>query len=568
MLKSLFVRNVVLIDSLNIDFSSGLIVLSGETGAGKSILLDSLGLLLGARTETSLIRSGEDKLVVTGVFEVSPSNNIYNLVKEYDIEIDGDIIIKRTITADGKNKILFNDQIITLKLLKELAQNLIEIHGQHDNQGLLNPQTHRDILDAYGNYPKELSAVQNTYTSYKKSLKELNEKTAKLQKAAEEEENIRHWVKELEKANVQKGEEEQLRIRRSELMNAEKIIDKLNNAYNNLNGGNSVLDSVSKARNSISRANEIVNNKYAEIEQNLENALYALNDAVEQIEVCSSDISLNQSEIDNIETRLFLLRDLAKKHQTEIDLLPEKLEELSSMLKSLEKGSEDLAELKQQVALLREDYQKAAQNLSQARKNAANKLDKSVMKEFPPLKMEKAVFKTSITQKSEDLWSETGWDSVCFEVSTNPNTPLGPLNKIASGGELSRFMLALKVNLAQQTSQETIVFDEIDTGIGGATAEAVGERLSKLSQNEQVFVVTHSPQVAAFSSEHYKVSKETKDNITTTNLIKLSSEGKLEEIARMLAGEKITEEARAAASVLLNKKSEKDSETKKQRSTI
>lgn len=562
MLKTLSIRNVVLIDSLNIDFGAGLVVLSGETGAGKSILLDSLGLLLGSRAETSLIRSGEDKLSVTGVFEVSPSNNIYNLAKEYDLEIDGDIIIKRTITSDGKNKILFNDQIITLKLLKELAQSLIEIHGQHDNQGLLNPQTHRSILDAYGNYAKELSAAQNSYISYKEALKELTEKTAKLQKAAEDEENIRHWVKELEKANIQKGEEEQLRIRRSELMNAEKIIDKLNNAYNNLNSGNSVIDSVSKARNSISRANEIVNNKYSEIEQNLENALYALNEAVEQIEACSSDISLNQNEIDNIETRLFLLKDLAKKHQTEINLLPEKLQELSSMLKDLEAGAEDLADLEKKVAFLRENYQKAAQNLSQARKTTARKLDKNIMKELPPLKMEKAVFQTSITSKEENSWSETGWDKVCFEVSTNPNTPMGPLNKIASGGELSRFMLALKVNLAEQSQEETLIFDEIDTGIGGATAEAVGERLARLAQKEQIFVVTHSPQVAAFSNEHFKVEKHTKNNITTTILAKLDNKGKLEEIARMLAGEKITPQARAAALVLLNKEPKQNVEEK------
>ncbi len=560
MLKSLSVRNVVLIDSLDADFTTGLIVLSGETGAGKSILLDSLGLLLGSRAETSLIRTGKDKLSVTGVFEVSPSNNIYNLAKEYDLEIDGDIIIKRTITADGKNKILFNDQAITLKLLKELSQNLIEIHGQYDNQGLLNPQTHCGILDAYGCYNKELTATKIAFISYKNTLKELKEKETKIQKAAEDEENIRHWVKELEKANVQKGEEAQLRIRRSELMNAEKIIDKLNSAYNSLNSGNSVIESVSKARNSISRANEIVNNKYVEIEQNLENALYSLNDAVEQIEACSSDISLNQNEIDNIETRLFLLKDLAKKHQTEIELLPEKLQELSAMLKSLEAGAEDLAELKKKTASLKEDYQVAAKKLSQVRKSTAKKLDKNIMRELPPLKMEKAVFQTSIITKEEDSWSDNGWDSVCFEVSTNPNTPMGPLNKIASGGELSRFMLALKVNLAEQSQEETLVFDEIDAGIGGATAEAVGERLSRLAKKEQIFVVTHSPQVAAFSNEHFKVEKKTANNITTTILTKLSPEGKLEEIARMLAGEKITKEARAAALVLLNKETEQNSE--------
>ncbi len=553
MLKSLSIRNVVLIDSLDIDFSGGLIVLTGETGAGKSILLDSLGLLLGNRAESSLIRIGTDKLSVTGVFEVADDNKIYELAKEYDLDIDGDIIIKRTITADGKNKIWFNDQLISLKLLKELSSNLIEIHGQHDNQGLLNPTTHCDILDNYGCYVDVIGKTKQAYQQFKNLNNELKIKEQELAKAKEDEENLCHWVKELEKVAPQKGEEENLRSRRSELMNAEKIIEKLNSAYSALNGGNSVLEQISKARNAVSRANEIVNGKYAEIEQNLENALYTLNDAVEQIENNSADISLNQNEIDNIETRLFLLRDLAKKHQTDIDLLPEKLEELSNALNSLQKGEDCLAELRQNVAKSRAEYIKNAEELSKKRQATAQKLDKSIMKELPPLKMEKAVFKTSLIQKDETQWGEKGRDAVCFEVSTNPNTPMGALNKIASGGELSRFMLALKVNLAQQSSQETLIFDEIDTGIGGATAEAVGERLSRLAQNEQVLVVTHSPQVAAFSNEHFKVEKNTTNNITTTNLIKLSPSEKIEEIARMLAGEKITKEARAAATVLVNK---------------
>ena len=553
MLKSLSIRNVVLIDSLDIDFSKGLVVFSGETGAGKSILLDSLGLLLGNRAETSLIRSGADKLSVTGVFDVSPQNEIYALAKEYDLDMDGDIIIKRTITSDGKNKILFNDQIITLKLLKELTQNLVEIHGQHDSQGLLNPLTHGYILDNYGKYNDELKAVQQSFAEYKKAQKELILKEEEIKKAQTEEENLRHWVSELQKVAPKKGEEEALLIRRSELMNAEKIIEKLNSAYTNLNGSVSVIDNISKARNAIAKANEIVNNKYAEIEQNLENIVYILNDTVEQIESYSADITLNQNEADNIETRLFTLRGLAKKHQTEVDMLPEKLSEMTKMLESLQKGEENLAEQRKIVETLRNNYIKNAEKLSEKRKKTAKQLDKNIMKELPPLKMEKALFQTDITEKTEENWSEKGWDSICFEVSTNPNTPLGPLNKIASGGELSRFMLALKVNLAQTTSQETLIFDEIDAGIGGATAEAVGERLARLAKTEQVFVVTHSPQVAAFSDEHVKVSKETVGNVTTTKLEKLNKKGKQEEIARMLAGETITDEARAAASVLLNK---------------
>lgn len=553
MLKSLSIRNVVLIDSLDVDFSDGLVILSGETGAGKSMLLDSLNLLLGERSDSSLIRQGTDKLSVTGVFEVTKENKIYEIAKEYDLDIDDDIIIKRTITADGKNKILFNDQIITLKLLKVLAQNLVEIHGQYDNQGLLNPSTHCEILDNYGKYTKEQEAVTNSYEAYKQALKDLEYKQTLISKAKEDEENFKHWLDELQKASPQEGEEEKLRNRRSELMNAEKILDKLNTAYTSLNGKDSIIDNISKAYNAISKVNEIVNNKYADIEQNLENTIYTLNDVIEQIEASSSDISLSQNEIDNIETRLFLLKDLAKKHQTEIDLLPQKMQEIKESLESLQNGEEDIRDLEQKVKHLREEYIKASETLSKCRKKTAKELDENIMQELAPLKMEKAVFQTLIKQKSENLWNANGWDIVNFEISTNPNTPLGPLNKIASGGELSRLMLALKVHLAGKNNQETLVFDEIDAGIGGATAEAVGERLSRLAKKEQVFVVTHSPQVASFGDENFKVSKHTEANVTTTTLNKLTPKEKLEEIARMLAGEKITKEARAAALVLLNK---------------
>ena len=553
MLKSLSIKNVVLIESLDIDFSKGLTVLSGETGAGKSMLLDSLGLLLGNRSETSLIRTGADKLTVIGVFEAPNTNKIYELTKEYDLEIDGDIIIKRIISKDGKSKIYFNDQPITLKLLKELSQNLIEIHGQHDNQGLLNVETHCGILDCYANHQKEIDAVKHAYKNYKTKQKELQAKEELLSKIKQDEENLLHWVKELEKASPQKDEEEALRTRRAELMNAEKIIEKLNTAYTSLNGSFSIIDQITKARNAISKANEYVNGKYSNLEQSIENTLYELNDVIAEIENSSSDISLNQNEIDNIETRLFLLKDLAKKHHTEINDLPDKLNELKQQLNNIQYGQEELDLLREQLDKAQKDYVLKAETLSKSRKVVADKLDKSISQELPPLKMEKAKFKTTIVTKPENLWSDIGWDNICFEVSTNPNTPFGPLNKIASGGELSRFMLALKVNLIKGSEQETLIFDEIDTGIGGATAEAVGERLSRLSKQAQILVVTHSPQVASFADDHFKVEKTTSNDTTTTHLTKLDNTGKTEEIARMLAGEIITKEARAAASVLLNK---------------
>lgn len=553
MLKSLSIRNVVLIESLDIDFSNGLTVLSGETGAGKSILLDSLGLLLGNRSETSLIRAGADKLTVTGIFETSKNNNIYKLINDYDLEVDDEIIIKRIITKEGKSKIFFNDQPITLKLLKELSSNLIEIHGQHDNQGLLNQELHCEILDTYGNHDLIISKIKDVYKKLKSTQKELKTKEEELEKIKQDEENISHWIKELEKASIKKGEEETLKTRRTELMNAEKIIEKLNTAYTSLNGAISVVEQITKARNAISKANEYVNGKYQNIEQVLETSLYSLNDIILEIENSSSNISLSQNEIDNIETRLFLLKDLAKKHHTEIELLPDKLEELKLNLSNIQHKEEHLDELKQAVEDLKQKYISLAKELNLSRQTSADRLDKNIAKELPSLKMEKAKFKTSITSEKEENWTETGWDKVCFEVSTNPNTPFGALNKIASGGELSRFMLALKVNLMQNTQQETLIFDEIDTGIGGATAEAVGQRLSRLSKYSQIFIVTHSPQVASFGDNHFKVEKITKDSTTTTHLTKLDSKGKTEEIARMLAGETITNEARAAANVLINK---------------
>lgn len=553
MLKSLSIKNVVLIESLDIDFSKGLTVLTGETGAGKSMLLDSLGLILGNRSETSLIRKGADKLTVTGVFDVEKTNKIYTLAKEHDLDIEDDIIIKRVISQDGKSKIFFNDQLITLKLLKELSQNLIEIHGQHDNQGLLNTDTHCGILDCYASHQKEIDAVKDAYKNYKTKQKELKAKEELLSKIKQDEENLHHWAKELEKASPQKNEEEILRNRRAELMNAEKIIEKLNVAYTSLNGSFSIIDQITKARNAISKANEYVNGKYSNLEQSIENTLYELNDVIAEIENNSSDISLNQNEIDNIETRLFLLKDLAKKHHTEINNLPDKLNELKQQLNNIQYGQEELDLLKEQLDKAQKDYIAKAEALSKSRKAVADKLDKSISQELPPLKMEKAKFKTTIVTKPESLWSDIGWDNICFEVSTNPNTPFGPLNKIASGGELSRFMLALKVNLIKGSEQETLIFDEIDAGIGGATAEAVGERLSRLSKQAQILVVTHSPQVASFADDHFKVEKITSNEITTTHLIKLDNIGKTEEVARMLAGEIITKEARAAASVLLNK---------------
>lgn len=552
MLQSLSIRNVVLIDKLDLDFKSGLSVLTGETGAGKSILLDSLGLVLGNRAETSLIRLGEDKLSVTAVFEVGDkANPLFNLCREYELEADGEITIKRTLNREGKGKIFFNDQPISAKILKEISKFLVEVHGQFDNQGLLNPATHRDVLDAYACYKNLLAAVAENYKFYKNAKSARVEAEQDIAKAKSDEEALRHWIDELEKIRPEAGEEENLTQKRLEMMNAEKIIENLSFAFGALTQGADVQSALRQAQSAMDKANALVEGKYEDIINMLDQALIDVNEAVNQLEEASQNVSLNQNELENIESRLFALRGLARKHQVTVDELPQVLEDFKKRLSTIELGEEGINQLRRVEEQAKLDYVKAANELSSARKAAALKLDNQVMAELPPLKMEKARFVTVVEKSDEASWGEEGFDNVCFTVATNPNSPQGPINKIASGGELARFMLALKVNLAQSSAVATMIFDEVDSGVGGATAQAVGERLARLAQEVQILVVTHSPQVASRGSNHYKVEKATLNNITTTTVRELSDVEKHEEIARMLAGEVITAEARAAARVLI-----------------
>lgn len=556
MLQNLSIRNVVLIDKLDLNFKSGLSVLTGETGAGKSILLDSLGLVMGNRAEASLVRMGEDKLSVTAVFDApKKESELARILADNEIDFEDEIIIKRTLSKDGKGKFFINDQPISLKLLKEIGKYLVEIHGQFDNQGLLNPANHLSILDSYGNYAELVSQTKEAYLQYKQSKKQRAEAEEKLLKAKEEEENLRHWVKELEAVATYEGEEEELSQRRHELMNAEKIIENLSYAYNVLTQGTDVQAAIRHAQAAMDKAAAQVEGKYDEIIASLDRALIETSEAINQIESASENISMNTNELENIEARLFSLKGLARKHQVSVNELPQVLQNFKSQLDSIEYGEEEINRLAKLEQEARQKYIEVANALSLARKKAAEKLDKSVMAELPPLKMEKAKFITEINKKDESQWNDLGFDEVMFTVSTNPNSPQGAINKIASGGELSRFMLALKVNLAQSSSVGTMIFDEVDAGVGGATAQAVGERLARLAKQVQVMVVTHSPQVASRGDNHFKVEKHTENNITTTTVRELNQEERKEEIARMLAGDIITKEARAAADVLINAKS-------------
>ncbi len=552
MLQSLSIRNVVLIDKLDIDFKPHLSVLTGETGAGKSILLDSLGLVLGKRAETSLIRQGEDKLSVTAVFDAEPQNKeLQELLSENELDGGDEMIIKRTLSRDGKGKIFFNDQPISARLLKDIGKYLVEIHGQFDNQGLLNPANHRTVLDAYGNYPDLLLRVSNAYREYREAARRRAQAEADIFKAKEEEENLRHWVKELERLNPVKGEEEELSKRRQELMHAEKIMESLNYAYGVLTQGNDVQSALRQAQSAIDKANQYVDGKFDEVYAALDRALIEASDALERIESASEDVNLNSSEQENIDNRLFALKDVARKHGVSVDDLEDTLLRFKDQLNAIELGEDGISNLRKVEQEKRQFYLQAANELHKTRVSAATELDNLVMAELPPLKMEKARFVTQIDKQDETQWAEHGFDDVYFTVATNPNSPQGPINKIASGGELSRFMLALKVNLAKSSSVCSMIFDEVDAGIGGATAQAVGERLARLADDVQVLVVTHSPQVAAKGSCHFKVEKQTVDNVTTTGVHELDTSARKEEIARMLAGERITDEARAAAQALM-----------------
>lgn len=554
MLRSLHINNVVLIDKLDLEFAEGFGVLTGETGAGKSILLDSLGLVLGRRAETSLIRQGCDKMSVTAVFENINNPELSQLLEEHDLESSKEIIIKRTLNSAGVGKIFFNDQIISAKLLKEIGKFLVEIHGQFDNQGLLNQANHRSILDAFGNYTSEIDKCKKSFMEYQEAYTKRTDYENIILKAKEDEENLTHWIKELEQISPKNGEITELQNRRQELMQSEKIIENFNYAYAALQSGKDITSAIRTAEHGIAKVNALTNDKYGYIYTSLDNALIEIEEAIRSIEEASSDITHNTDEQANIDSRIFALKDLSRKHNCEVDSLNDILQDFKQKLNAITYGEEELSKLRAEEQSKRLAYIESAASLHQKRVETAKKLDNLVMAELPALKMDKAKFVTIIKSLDEKNWSDTGFDEVSFTVATNPNSPQGAITKIASGGELARFMLALKVNLVTNSTIGTMIFDEIDAGVGGAVSQAVGDRLLRLGHKVQVLVVTHAPQVAALGDYHLKVEKNTIDDITSTKVYVLDSAKRKEEIARMLSGEITTDEARAAALQLMKNK--------------
>jgi len=555
MLESLSIKNIVLINSLNVEMDRGLCVLTGKTGSGKSILLDALGLATGTRSNARLLRSGEKQGSVIAEFNITNNTECQNILRENDIECSNELILRRVIYDDGRSKAFINDTPVSQILLDKVGDTLIEVHGQHEQRGLLNPAKHREILDEYGSL-YEIGAV---YSKMRKISEKLESLKLKKDEALREKDYLKHICNELESLSVQPGEEEELAEKRAMLMNREKILEVLNSVRNEIEVRNDIQKSIVNAQNILMRSKSLGEslvtngeNKFEQIIDALEKTSIECNEAMNHLNEVYQMIGVDDEGIEEIEERLFAIRGLCRKFNLNADDLPEFLKEMKLKLALLENQEVVMGDLESRLAGMKQEYATRARVLTEFRKQAGEKLAEELMKELVPLKMNGTRFAVEVKELSEEQWNKYGANSIRFIVSTNPGNPMGDLSKIASGGELSRFMLGLKVVLSKTKSVPTIIFDEIDTGIGGAVADAVGERLRKLGENLQVMVVTHHPQVASKGNYHLLISKEQQENFTNTMLRVLSDNvSRKNEIARMLSGDVITNEALMAAERLM-----------------
>jgi len=555
MLASLSIRNIVLIDKLDLAFERGLCVLTGETGAGKSILLDSLALALGARADTGLIRAGTDRGVVSAEFLLPSDHPVFEQLQELEIDPSEPVILRRIISVDGRNRAAINDQSVSTALLRSVGDALVEIHGQNAERGLLDARGHRQLLDLYGLLSPLSKKVSARFFIFQGLKENLDRAEQALEQAREDEEYLRHVVDELENLAPVEGEEDALAEARSDFMHAEKIAEALKDANKSLTENGGVEGKIRTATRAIERVVEKASGKLDPVLDSLERAAIEMSEAAMMIDNVARDLEIDPTGLEHVEERLFALRAAARKHKCDVSGLVGVLQNFKARLLTIEQGDADVSRLRIEAAAARADFHQAAASLRDKRLQAALRMDKAVMAELGPLKLGSAKFETRVQELPEENWSAAGMDKVEFQIATNPGSTAGPLLKIASGGELSRFMLALKVVLARSGSAPTLVFDEVDRGVGGATADAVGERLSRLSEELQVLVITHSPQVAAAGAAHWNIYKSGSKTSTTTSVTtsveRLSEDARKEEIARMLSGAVITNEARAAAQSLI-----------------
>jgi DNA repair protein RecN (Recombination protein N) len=550
MLTALTIRDVVLIDQLTLDFAAGLGVMTGETGAGKSILLDSLGLALGARADASLVRSGTAGASVTAEFAVAPTHPVHALLADNDIAVDESLLLRRTVKADGGSRAFINDQPVGIGLLRDVGSLLVEIHGQHDDRGLLNPKGHRALLDAFAGHDKLSADVACAWANWQETVTALAAAQAEIEAAERDRAYLEHAAAELGKLQPEPDEEQRLAEERGRILRGEKMADDLQATADLLGGSDGALTKLRQAARRLERIAEADRSVKAVLDA-LDRAVHEATDGEDQLATVMSSLVYDPAALDRMETRLFDLRGLARKYRVSVADLPAVLADVEQKLERLSRGTADVAALTQKCTQTRDRYAALAEKLTASRQKSAKKLNMAVAEELAPLKLDKARFQTVLELLPESDWSGAGRDRVSFEISTNPGAPFGPLAKIASGGELSRFILALKVALAAQGTAGTLIFDEIDHGVGGAVASAIGDRLSRLAHQVQVLVVTHSPQVAASGGAHWLIEKQADKKTMRTQVRLLDDAARREEIARMLSGDTVTNEARAQADKLL-----------------
>ncbi|WP_332812708.1 DNA repair protein RecN [Sphingomonas sp.] len=550
MLTRLTIRDVVLIEALDLEFGAGLGVLTGETGAGKSILLDAMGLALGMRADSGLVRSGQTQAVVSVSFDIPPDHPARALLSEngLDGEPGEPLVIRRIVRADGGSRALVNDQAVSAGLVRDIGALLVEIHGQHDDRGLLNPRGHRALLDNYGEI--DAGAAEAHFRAWGEAQAALAVAREVVETAERDREWLEHAVAELRKLAPRPGEEEELATLRANMQKGARLaedIATIGALFDGSEGGLALLRQAARRLERIAGEHELLEQALAAMDR----AIIEASDAEDRLADAAAALDCDPRRLEDAETRLFELRAIARKHRVEPDSLAALAEELGDKLAALEAGSGGLAALERTVEEAKAAYLDTSERLAVQRRDAALRLDEAVASELAPLKLETAVFRTAVTSLDEASWGPKGRDRVEFEISTNPGAPLAPLTRIASGGELSRFILALKVALAERGGATTMIFDEIDRGVGGAVASAIGERLHRLAERAQLLVVTHSPQVAARGSRHLLIEKSNDGLVTRTSVAMLDEDKRREEIARMLSGAHVTDEARAQATRLL-----------------
>ena len=551
MLTRLSIRNIVLIDALDLEFARGLGVLTGETGAGKSILLDALGLVLGNRADSGLVRAGEDRASVTASFEFAQLPAALRAIlddAEVEVEPGEPLIIKRQLKSDGGSKAFVNDQSVGVALLRELAPLLVELHGQHDDRGLVNPRGHRALLDRYAR--ADVAGVEAAWRTWRSAEDALAAARARVESAAAEQDLLLAHLAELTALAPVEGEEDELAQARADMQKGERLSGDLAELQHLFAGSDSAMAGLRSAARRLDRiASE--HPLLAEALEALDRAVIEAGEAEDRLERAAEALGHDPMALDRIETRLFDLRAVARKHACTVDELPARMAQMRTALDAIEGGEAEIDALERAAQEAGLDYQARAETLSITRVEAAQRLDRAVAAELAPLKLDAARFRTAVLRLPDDRWGPGGMDAVEFLIATNPGADFAPLGKIASGGELSRFILALKVALAEECGAATVIFDEIDRGVGGAVASAIGERLARLASGGQLLAVTHSPQVAARGNRHYVIAKSSEGTVTRTSVHLLDAAGRQEEIARMLSGAEITAEARAQADRLL-----------------